>query len=270
MKKHLQDKVVIITGSGSGIGKATALLFCKQGAKVMLNGRDENKLRKVATEFSSYGYAVSFFSGDITCFETCKKLVDYTTKTFGGINVLVTNAGISMNARFDEMGPELFKKIFDSNIYGAVMPLYAALSELKKSNGSVIFIGSAAGFHGMPTASAYSAGKMALTALQQSLCAELHKHKVHVGILYVGFTKNDYDKKLLSSSGQWVPVPKRPGFFQQSQNKVANSVLKMVTRRTNKKTLSLVGISTEIVSRTAPWIILLATILSQRPRQTTP
>lgn len=264
MKNHLQDKVVIITGSGSGIGKATALLFCKRGAKVMLNGRDENKLKKTAAEFSSYGYTVSFFSGDITCFETCKKLADYTTKTFGGINVLITNAGISMNACFDEMSPELFKKIFDSNVYGTVLPLYASLNELKKSKGSVIFISSAAGFHGIPTASAYSAGKMALTALQQSLYAELHKHMVHIGILYVGFTKNDSDKKLMSSSGDWASVPKRPGFFQQSQNSVANSILKMVVRKTNKKTLSLVGISTEMISKFAPWIIRSAAILSQK------
>lgn len=264
MKKSLINKTVIITGSGSGIGKTTALLFCKHDAKVMLNGRNESKLKATVAEFLSYGYTVSYFTGDITCIDSCKKLVDFTVHTFGGVDVLITNAGISMNALFDEMEPGLFKNILDSNIYGAVMPLFASLNELKKSCGSVIFISSVAGFHGLPTASAYSSGKMALTALQQCLSVELHKHNVHVGILYVGFTKNDADKKLMTSNGSWMPVPKRPAIFQQTQNKVAASVLRMVLRRANKKTLSLVGTSTEIISKLAPWVIRSAAILSQK------
>lgn len=264
MGQSFLNKVVIVTGSGSGIGKATALQFCKEGGKVVLNGRDETKLKRTAEKFSFLGYEVVYFVGDVTNYETCKQLVEFTIKSFGTINVLVTNGGVSMNAHFDEMTPDLFKMVFDSNVYGAVMPVFAALDILKQSKGSVIFIGSVAGFHGMPTASAYSAGKMALTGVQQSIRSELHKHGVHVGILYVGFTENDSDKKLISSNGEWLSVPKRPRLFQQSQNKVASSVLLMVKYRLNKKTLSLIGICTYLITRLAPGIISGLAILSQK------
>ena len=264
MNHPFHNKVAIITGSGSGIGKATAFLFCKNGIKVMLNGRDENKIKRVANELISYGYDVSFFTGDVTDYETCKEMVTHTIKTFGKINVLVANGSISMNGRFDEMKPELFKKVLDSNIFGAVMPLFATLDFLKRTKGSVVFIGSLAGVYGMPTASAYSAGKMALTALQQSLRAELHSSGVHVGILYVGFTENDNDKKLMSPSGIWKPVPKRPHLLVQTQDKVASSVLVMVKRRLNKKTLSINGKCISFLSRIAPEIIGLLTIVSQK------
>ena len=258
------NKVVIVTGSGSGIGKATALEFCKQGASVVLNGRNETKLKQTADQFLSLGYSVDHFAADVTDFESCQKLVAHTIKVFGTINVLVTNASISMNARFDKMGPELFKQVLDSNIYGATMPVFASLDILKQTKGSVVFIGSVAGFYGMPTASAYSAGKMSLTAIAQSLRSELHSYGVHVGIVYVGFTENDEDKKLLSENGDWKDVPKRPRIFQQTQKSVAESVLSLVKYRQNKKTLSFAGKITSVLSRSFPWIIGVAAIITQR------
>lgn len=264
MGKSFLNKVVIVTGSGSGIGKTTALQFCKEGAKVVLNGRNETKLKNTAEQFSFLGYEVVYFAGDVTNYETCKRLVEFTIKSYGTINVLVTNGGVSMNARFDEMSPDVFKTVFDSNVYGAAMPVFASLDVLKQSKGSVIFIGSIAGLHGMPTASAYSAGKMALSALQQSLRIELRPHSVHVGILYVGFTENDPEKKLMSGSGEWASVPKRPAFLQQSQRAVARSVLQMAKHRINKRTLSLVGKGTSLLLRLYPGIIDSLAILTQR------
>lgn len=266
MDHSFHNKVAIITGSGSGIGKATAVLFCKNGFKVMLNGRDEIKIKRVANELISKGHDVSFFTGDVTDYETCKEMVTHTINVFGKINVLVTNASISMNARFDEMRPELFKKVLDSNIFGAVMPLFASLDFLKHTRGSVVFIGSLAGLYGMPTASAYSAGKMALTALQQSLRAELHSSGVHVGILYVGFTENDNDKKLMSPSGVWKPVPKRPRLLLQTQDKVASSVLLMIKKRIDRRILSTSGKCISFLSRVAPGILGTLTIVSQKKK----
>lgn len=264
MDRSFLNKVVIVTGSGSGIGKTTALHFCKAGAKVVLNGRNEIKLKSTTEEFAALGYDVSYFAGDVTNENACRHLVAFTIKTFGTINILILNGGISMNARFDEMSPDLFKTVFDSNVHGAAMPVFASLDILKQTKGSVIFIGSIAGLHGMPTASAYSAGKMALRALQQSLRIELRGFGVHFGILYVGFTENDPDKKLLSGSGEWKPVPKRPAFLQQSQDKVARSVLQMVKYRINKRTLSMMGRGTSFLLRLYPGIIDSLSILTQR------
>jgi hypothetical protein len=86
---------------------------------------------------------------------------------------------------------------------------------------------------------------------------------VHVGILYVGFTENDNDKKLMSATGEFKAVPARPAFLQQSQNRVAKSVLSMAKYRLNTRTLSVAGKSTSFLSRIAPWIISRLAILSQ-------
>ena len=258
------NKVIIITGSGSGIGKAAALLFCKKGASVVLNGRDEIKLKRTVNELKALGFEADYFVADVTDYEDCKALVAFTIKTYGTVHALITNAGISMNARFDKMDPLLFKKVLDSNVYGSTTPLFACLDILKQTKGSVLFIGSVAGFYGMPTASAYSAGKMALTSIHQSLKSELNDTGIHLGILYVGFTENDTDKKLMSANGDWASVPNRPRLLQQSQNRVASVIVSMIKRRSSKKTLSVAGKTTFFMAKFFPGLLGRLAILSQR------
>ena len=118
----MKDKVVLITGSGGGIGKATAIAFCKKGAKVVLNGRNADKLAKTEKELKGKGYSVTASPGDVTDLNDCQKLIAHTIETFGKLDVLVTNASLSMRARFDEMSAETFKSVLDSNIYGSTMP----------------------------------------------------------------------------------------------------------------------------------------------------
>ena len=152
----MKNKVVIITGSGGGIGKATAIAFCQKGASVMLNGRNAEKLAQTERELRAMGFSVSSFAADVTDYNDCQALVKKTLDTFGRLDVLVTNASLSMRARFDEMSPETFKKVMDSNIYGSTMPAKAALDAITETKGSIVFIGSVAGLYGMPSASAYT------------------------------------------------------------------------------------------------------------------
>ncbi len=260
----LKDKVIIITGSGGGIGKTTAIEFCKNGASVMLNGRNAEKLAQTERELTGMGFSVSSFAADVTDFAECQKLVEKTLKTFGRLDVLVTNASLSMRARFDEMTTEAFKKVLDSNIYGSIMPVKAALDALTATKGSIVFIGSVAGFYGLPTASAYSTGKTALTALSQSLRAELSSKGIHVGIVYVGFTENDADKQVLDAKGQLVPVAPRMKWIQQTQENVAKSIVNLTIWRRNRVVLSFIGKSLAFIVRFFPFIVHYSIQLSQR------
>jgi len=255
--KSLTNKVVLVTGSGSGIGKTTALEFCRKGAKVILNGRNEAKLIRVQTEFKHLGYAVDYCVANITDYEDCCNLTHFIIKQFGRIDVIVANASISMNARFEDCRPDFFKETIDSNIYSVVMPLFSFLPHLKLSQGSFVIIGSIAGIFGVPTGSAYSAGKMALTALHQSLSAELSIHNIHIGILYLGFTENDADKKTYSPQGKLIPVPQRNKIFRQSKEKVAGHILTMIKYRRSKMILSVPGIVLNFFSRFIPSVLIL-------------
>lgn len=256
MKKHFKDKTVLITGSGSGIGKTTALECCKQGAKVILNGRNAEKLKQTQLEFSDKGFDVDFFDADITQLKECKRLTDQILQKYGSIDIVIANASLSMSGRFEDAEPNYYKQTIDSNIYSVIMPLFTFLPNLKQTKGSFVIVGSIAGMHGVPTASAYCIGKMALTALHQSLCAELSIYDLHIGIIYLGFTENDSTKLTYTANGDLIPVPKRNKLLLQTQEHVAKSIMKMIKNRRSKMILSLTGFLTYYISRFFPSLIV--------------
>ncbi|MBI3232825.1 MAG: SDR family oxidoreductase [Bacteroidetes bacterium] len=252
---EFKDKVAIITGSGSGIGKVTAIELGKLGAKIMLNGRNEDKLINTKKELIGLGINVEYCCASIQTIEGANLLVETAIAKFGKIDILITNAGISMRASFDTMDAEHFKSVMDANIYGTVFPAKAALPHLVKSGGSLVFISSLAGIYGLPSASAYSAGKMALTALTQSLRAELRNTSIHIGIVYVGFTQNDDTKRVLNAKGEEVPVAHRPGGMQQTQQQVALSIIELIRKRKHKIILSTMGKLMSFLVKVAPKIV---------------
>lgn len=247
-----------------GIGKAIALELCKQGANVVLNGRNPERLEKTFQEFLQKGYPVVAVQGDVTKISDCNVMVQKAIDTFGALDILITNAGISMRERFENLNPEVFSQIIESNINGSAFPTHVALPHLKRTKGSVVFISSAAGMIGLPTASAYSAGKMALTALAQSLKIELASSGVHIGIVHVGFTQNDVEKRVLTATGELVPVAKRPAYLQQTQEQVAKAVLSVIRKRKFKVVLTLVGKINAFVVRFFPGLLIRILTSSQK------
>jgi short-subunit dehydrogenase len=270
MKRNdFKDKVALVTGSSQGIGKATAIELCKRGATVILNGRTASKLRKAELELLNSGYKVRGIQADITSLDDCKRMIDETIQTFGRLDILINNGSLTMNESFEELNPDLFSKIHNSNSIGAVYPTKFALPFLKKTKGSVVFISSLAGLHSMPSASGYSMGKMALTALWQSLRIELNTTGIHFGICYVSFTENESSKRMIKADGTLIPVPKRPSFMLQSRQKVSRKIVGMVKYRRSKVTLSLLGKVIAFLFRHFPTIVLKLIIFSQRKSQTT-
>ncbi|MBK9285476.1 MAG: SDR family NAD(P)-dependent oxidoreductase [Sphingobacteriaceae bacterium] len=241
MGDKFKNKVVLITGSSAGLGKVTALEFCAKGAKVILNGRNENKLKKAQNDFKMLGFEANYFVANCSIYEDCCKLTNFVLDTFGKIDIVIANASYSMNAGFEDSSPHVFKETIDSNIYSVIMPLFTFLPHLKKTSGSFIIISSVAALHGLPTASAYCVGKMALTSLYQSISAELSMYDLHLGIIYLGFIENDKNKTTFNGTGMQVAVPNRNKFLQQPQKKVAGSIIKMVQFRRSKMILGITG-----------------------------
>lgn len=247
-----------------GIGRAIALELCKQGAQVVLNGRNEERLEKTRQAFLQSGYSVIAVRADVTQISECEELIQKTMEAFGKVDILINNAGISMSERFENLDPTVFAQVIESNIHGSAFPTLRALPAIKISKGNIVFISSAAGLVGLPTASAYSAGKMALTALAQSLRIELSNTGVHVGIVHVGFTKNDDDKRVLNAKGELIPVAHRPAYLQQTQEEVANAVLDLIRKRRFKSILSFVGKLNAFAIRYFPGLVLSIISYSQK------
>jgi len=251
-KVNLVDKVVIITGSSQGIGKAIAIACAEKGAKIVLNGRNIEKLTKTKLELFELGYEVLAIQADVGVYKECEYLIDQTIDKFGSIDILINNAGIAMEGSIENTSPEVFEKVFHTNILGVLYPTKAALTYLKQSKGSVVFTGSIAGYMGLPNYSAYSASKMSLTALVQSLKIELAGTGVHVGINYVGFAENDADKTYYDAQGNVKVMPVREQFKRMPLAEVAAIFVTGIEQRRYKQTLSAIGIVTRIMHQYFP------------------
>jgi short-subunit dehydrogenase len=261
----LKGKVAIVTGSSKGIGKVTAIALCEKGMRVVLNGRNLEKLNSTEAELKKMGYDVIGIQADITVETECETLLKETILKYGAVDVLVNNASITMNESIANLSPKEFANIFRSNSMGSILPTLNALPFIKESRGSVVFISSLGGLYGMPLASAYCSGKMSLTSFWQTLRIEMNDLGVHFGICYLSFTKNDEDKQMVRAKGELVPVPKRAALITQSQEKVANGIVRMIERRQAKKIFSKVGKVTALMLKFFPKFTLFVFKKSYKP-----
>ena len=259
----LTGQVALITGSESGIGRETARTFCRQGAAVVLNGRQADRLEATRQALAAEGYRVAACVADVTDYAACEQLVATAIAHFGRLDVLITNASISMRAYFVDMRPEVFRQVLDSNVYGSVYPLKAALPHLLAARGSVTFISSISALNGMPSGSAYCAGKAALANLAHTLRLELADTGVHFGVVHIGFTQNDPDKRVLDATGRPVPIAHRPPRWQKSQAEVARIIRRHIRRRRQRTVISALGRLIVLVHtywpRLGDWVVLATT-----------
>ncbi|MEL6867495.1 MAG: SDR family oxidoreductase [Bacteroidota bacterium] len=251
----LAGKVAIITGSSMGIGKVLARQMAEAQVRVVLNARNEQRLQKSLADMQAQGYDMHAIAADVSKEEGVRRLIEGTIQHYGRLDYLINNAGISMEGTLEELDSAVFQKLMDVNVMGSVIPTQIALPQLRKNRGSVIFIGSVAGIRGIPGYSPYSASKMALTAIAESLKSELDGSGVHVGIAYVGFTENDPQKTIYDKSGQIIPQPKRDFIKAESPENVARRIISMIKNRRFKQVFTPLGKINAWMNRFFPRIV---------------
>jgi NAD(P)-dependent dehydrogenase (short-subunit alcohol dehydrogenase family) len=247
-----KDKVAIVTGSSRGIGRATAYRLAQDGAAVVLNGRNTTRLDNTRKEMEDKGYTVHGIAGDVTSVKDSKNLIEGTIERFGSIDILINNAGIVSRGKFEDLKPDVFRKVVEGNLLGSVYTTMFALPFLKESGGSIVFISSLAALRGFPIASPYSAAKMGLTALAESLRVELAGTGIHVCIVYVGFTENDPEKRVLSADGSMIQVDTP---FRVPQEKTAKWIVHSILKKKFKAVLTPLGKLSSLAQRLAPWLV---------------
>ncbi|MEJ0031355.1 MAG: SDR family NAD(P)-dependent oxidoreductase [Bacteroidota bacterium] len=169
----MRDRVIIITGGSSGIGKALAERFGREGAKLVITGRRKAVLEDAASDLRQLGIEVIPVVADASVEADCANVVDIAIRQYGKIDVLVNNAGISQRALFEDLQLEVFKKIMDVNFYGLVNTTKYALPHILRSKGSIVGISSVNGRRATPARSAYSASKFAMIGFLESLRSEM-------------------------------------------------------------------------------------------------
>ena len=252
---QFKEKVVVITGSSQGIGKAMAEYFCQEGARVMLNARNVDKLNNTLIDLEKKGFEVAACPGDISVWEDICKLRDHTITTFGKIDVLINNAATTTVGLVEEVAPHIYDRVIRVNLLGPTLAARAFIPEIKKSQGSIVFISTIASLYGLPYHAAYSLTKRGLSALAESLRSELKPANVHTGIAYVGFTENDPSKKIYNTNGDEIVLPQRAGVKRDTPERVALKVGEMIAGRRSRIVLSAQGKLVWFLHKFAPGLL---------------
>jgi short-subunit dehydrogenase len=234
-----KDKVVVITGASSGIGKACAIAFAREGARIVIAARDVAKLEQTANTCRDMGAQVLVVPADVSKEEDCRNLVFMALENFGTIHILINNAGQSMRALFEDVDINVLKQLMDVNFWGAVYCTKFALPALLKNKGSVVGISSIAGFKGLPARTGYSASKFALNGFLETLRIENMKRGLHVLICAPGFTASNIRNTALTKDGSMQSESPLDESKLMSSEEVAEHLLEAIRKR--KPTLILTG-----------------------------
>jgi short-subunit dehydrogenase len=195
----LQDKVVVITGASSGIGHALALAAIARGAKTAVCGRNINKLKDA---FPTVNISqIIFYQADVSKEKDCAAFIEFVNKTWGKIDVLINNAGISMRALFEDTDLSVINELMDINFWGTVYCTKYALPAIRKQNGVILGVSSVAGYRGLPGRTGYSASKFAMQGFLEALRTELLHTGTHVMWVSPGFTTSNIRNVARSSDG---------------------------------------------------------------------
>lgn len=198
---NFTSKVVLITGAGAGIGRATALKFAEAGAIVVVNSRTAGSGRETLAMLEEKGGKGAFVQGDVSVAIDAERLVQETVKRFGRVDVLVNNAGIVLPGRVDNMSEEDFEKTMSVNVKGTFLVSKYAILEMRKNGGGVIVnIGSVAALKGIVDRSAYSASKGAIVSLTRAMAADYIRENIRVNCVCPGTTETPaLVEKIMSS-----------------------------------------------------------------------
>lgn len=251
----MKDKVVIITGASSGIGKACAEEFGKNGAKIVITGRSQTSLLETADYLRSSGVDTLPIVADASLKEDNKRMVEETIKHYGKIDILINNAGISMRALFAELDLQVFEKIMDINFYGTVYATKYCLPYILATKGSVIGISSINGYRGTPARTAYTASKYAMQGFLESLRTEVMKSGVHVLVACPGFTASNIRNAALLANGQPQGESPRAEEKLMSAEEVARHIYKATVSRKRDLILTTQGKLAVFLNKWIPGIM---------------
>ncbi|WP_299823894.1 SDR family oxidoreductase [uncultured Pontibacter sp.] len=227
----MKDKVVLITGGTSGIGKALAFAFGREGAKVAFSGRKQVGLDETAAELAAAGIDNLPVQADVSIEADCERMVQETVNKYGRLDILINNAGISMRALFEDLNLDVLRQVMDINFWGTVYSTKYALPYIKTVKGSVIGISSIAGYRGLPARTGYSASKFAMHGFLETLRTELLYSGVHVLLACPGFTASNIRNSALAADGQQQGETPRAEEKMMSAEEVADRILIATKKR---------------------------------------
>ena len=250
MASYFKDKVVVITGGTDGIGRALIDTIVPLGAKVATCGRNHDKLYSLQMQYA--GIMLHAEVCDVSIESDCKKFIESTVETFGGIDILVNNAGISMRALVKDADTDVIRKVMDVNFFGAVYCTKFALPHIISRKGTIVGISSIAGYRGLPGRSGYSASKFALQGWLEALRTELLEDEVNVMWVCPGFVTSNIRNAALTEQG----APHGESTMEEGKlmtaAECAHHIIHAIEKRKRTLVLTFTGLRTVLMNKFFP------------------
>lgn len=244
------NKVVVVTGGSDGIGKALIEALIPLGAKVATCGRNHDKLYTLRMEYSNV--MLHTVACDVSNEDECRHFIDSTIETFGGIDILINNAGISMRTLFLDSSTEVTRKIMNINFLGAVYCTKYALPSILERKGSIVGISSIAGYRGLPGRTAYCASKYALQGWLEALRTELLHSGVHVMWVCPGFTASNIRHAALDSQARAIGESVVDEGRIMTAEACAQHLIRAIAKRKRTLVLTFMGKVTVMLNKLLP------------------
>jgi NAD(P)-dependent dehydrogenase (short-subunit alcohol dehydrogenase family) len=199
----LENKIALVTGSSSGIGRGIAEHFAALGARVVVHGLDPEETRAAGDRLRSAGHAAASIAADLADVEACRGVVRFAIETYGGLDVLVNNAGSVARGYIEDAPVELWNATMAVNLRAPFLCLQEAVKSMKtRGGGSIVNIGSVNAYIGEPKLGPYSVSKGGLMTLTRNAAASLNRYRIRVNQLNVGWTLTEGEDRIKRAEGK--------------------------------------------------------------------
>jgi len=255
MTERFEGKTVWITGGGSGIGRSLALGFAREGARVAVSGRREDRLAEVVRAVQDAGGAAIAVPCDVTREEDVARAVADVVGAFGGLDVAVANAGFGMSGTIAELTAEDWRRQLDVNVVGAAITARHALPHLVERRGRMVLVSSVMGMMTAPRNGAYAASKYAVRAIGQTLSMELAGTGATCTTIFPGFVESEINQ--VDNQGVYHPEreDRRPARLMWPTDRAAAVIVDAVYRRRREFVFTVHGKAAGFVGRHMPWLL---------------
>lgn len=205
---ELKGKTAIVTGASKGIGRSIAESLSAEAANVVISARSEAEVKQAADEINKNGNGKCVgVVCDVRSYEAVKRMIDEAAKEFGTIDILINNAGIGKFGTVEEMSPDDFRAVIETNVLGVYYACHEAIPHLKKQGGYIINISSLAGTNAHPKMAAYNASKFGLNGFSEALMQEVRADGIKVSYIMPGSVNTYFNDGEPSEENAWQLQP---------------------------------------------------------------
>lgn len=243
---------VAITGAASGIGAALCRGFAREGASIAMIDINPVGMDHVQAALIASGAKTLAVTADIANALNCQTAIEHVVSEFGGIDVLLNNAGITHFGLCEHTSIPVYRRVLDVNFFGALHCTLAALPSLIERRGAIGVLSSVAGFAPLVGRAGYCASKHALHGYFETLRCEVKRHGVSVTMICPGFTQSNIERSALGSKGTIKPTRRTQVGTAADPGEVANAIVRAIARRKRIVILSSVGKTSWLVRRLSP------------------